>query len=128
MGPFDFLNSINSSKEDLMDDLDHQAEKQYLPFMVNRGLSYFPDTVLIANEMNARSFLDNKLQYDFLRLLIRKRKRFSKWHKKDEDDRVKVVKDYYGYSQAKAEQALHLLTDEDIAAMRKELYKGGMTK
>ena len=41
--------------------------------MVNRGLSYFPDTVIYANEMNRFHHLDGRLQYQFLINTIRKR-------------------------------------------------------
>ncbi len=80
MSPFDFLNSINDTKKDLFED--PQAEKDYNAFLVNRGLSYFPDTILFANEMNIKRDTPKQWQFDFLRLAIPKKKRFSKWHKK----------------------------------------------
>jgi hypothetical protein len=124
MSPFQYLNSINDTKKNIMlDDLD---EKGYIPFMVNRSLSYFPDTVLFANEMNKlHNSLDNKLQYDFLINIIRKRKRFSKWIKPDLDSDIDVVKEYYGYSNEKARQIHHLLTSEQINELRKKVNKGG---
>ena len=79
MSPFDFLNAINDNKQDLMIDPDN--EKKYVPFVVNRTLSYFPDTVHLANAMNQYHHLDNKLQFHFFLNIIRKRKRFSKWIK-----------------------------------------------
>lgn len=123
MNHFDYLNSINMSKEDIM--VDDICEKKYSAFMVNRGLSYFNDTALIANEMNLHSHLDNRLQYDFLRGLIRKRKRFSKWNKAEVEKDLEVVKEYYQYSNEKARQALTLLSDNDISKMKEKLYKGG---
>ena len=124
MSPFQYLNSINDTKKNIMlDDLD---EKGYVPFMVNRSLSYFPDTVLFANEMNKlHNSLDNKLQYDFLINIIRKRKRFSKWIKPDLDSDIDVVKEYYGYSNEKARQGHHLLTSEQMNELRKKVNKGG---
>jgi len=85
--PFDYLNSINVTKENMMrgSENDELAEKQYNAFLINRGLSYFQDTVALANEMNQRADLDYKMQYEFLLNLVRKRKRFSKWHKKNEN-------------------------------------------
>ena len=80
--PFDFLNAINLTKANLMAE-DDFVVKDYTPFMVNRGLSYFHDTVLLANEMNRYSELDNDIQFSFLLNSVTKRKRFSKWHKKD---------------------------------------------
>jgi hypothetical protein len=123
MNPFDYLNAINNTKQDIM--VDDIAEKGYSPFMVNRGLSYFNDTVLFANEMNKYHHLDHRLQFDFLINIIRKRKRFSKWSKPEIASDVEVVKEYYGYSNEKARQALSLLTSEQINELRKKVYKGG---
>ena len=123
MNPFDYLNSINHKKDDIM--IDDDAEKDYSPFMVNRGLSYFQDTVLLANEMNMNSHLDHRMQYDFLRTSIRQRKRFSKWMKKTTPAKVEVIKEYYGYSDAKAQAVEDLISDDDIKHMKSVLSKGG---
>jgi len=123
MTPFDFLHAINTTKKDIM--VDDIAEKQYVPFVVNRSLSYFPDTVLLANEMNSRAHLDNRLQFHFLLNIIRKRKRFSKWAKPIQESDLEVVKEYYGYSNEKARQALTLLNKEQIDVLKKKVYKGG---
>ena len=108
----------------MVDDL---SEKAYNPFMANRGLSYFNDTVLLANEMNRYHHLDSKLQFDFLINTIRKRKRFSKWLKPEESAAVEAVKEYYGYNDEKARQALTLLSNEQINELRLRVYKGGRT-
>jgi hypothetical protein len=123
MNPFEYANSINYTKQDLM--VDDVAEKAYAAFMVNRSLSYFQDTVFFANEMNRYHHLDNKLQYHFLINIIRKRKRFSKWNKPELDSDMDVVKEYYGYSNEKARQALTLLTPSQIEELRKKVSKGG---
>lgn len=123
MNPFDYLNSINYSKQDLM--VDDDTEKAYNAFLVNRGLSYFQDTVLLANEMNKNHHIDHRLQYDFLRGVIRKRKRFSKWAKKDQVANVEVIKEYYGYSDAKAESVVDLISSDQIDMMKAKLSKGG---
>ncbi len=123
MNPFQYIASISNTKKDLM--VDEEAENGYSPFMVNRGLSYYQDTVLFANEMNRSTHLDHRLQYDFLREGIRARKRFSKWAKKSVPARIEVIKEYYGYSDAKAESIADLVSDEDIDAMKKYLSKGG---
>lgn len=123
MNPFEYLNAINTSKQDIM--IDDLAEKNYNSFMVNRGLSYFNDTVLIANEMNQHAHLDNRLQFDFFINIVRKRKRFSKWIKPETFGDVEVVKAYYGYSNEKARQALSLLTKDQIDLLKKKVYKGG---
>jgi hypothetical protein len=105
--------------------IDDITEKDYNSFMVNRGLSYFHDTVLMANEMNRWHHIDHRLQFDFFINIIRKRKRFSKWLKPETVSDVEVVKEYYGYSNEKARQALTLLTSEQINDLKKKVYKGG---
>ena len=95
MNPFEYANAINYTKKDIM--VDDIAEKSYSPYMINRQLSYFPDTVLAANEMNRNHHLDNRLQFDFFINIIRKRKRFSKWYKPETVSDLEAVKKYYGY-------------------------------
>jgi hypothetical protein len=93
--------------------------------MVNRALSFHRDTVLLANEMNLYPNLDNKLKYDFLLNIVRAQKRqYSKWHKKASNSDLSLIKEYYGYSDAKAEEALKILSDHQIAEIKKQLYKG----
>ena len=123
LSPFDYLNTINDTKKDIM--IDDIAEKAYASFVINRTLSYFPDTVCIANEMNRYHHLDKKLQYHFLINIVRKRKRFSKWIKPDLDSDIEVVKEYYGYSNEKAQQVHSLLSSEQIEELRKKVNKGG---
>lgn len=121
---FDFLNAINDTKVDLIKE-DPQSEKDYIPFMVNRGLSYFADTVMFANEMNSYPSINKNWQFDFYRIGISKKKRFSKWHKKDQaTDEIKIVMKEYGYSSEKAARALELLTEEQVKTL-KEKYKIG---
>lgn len=123
MNPFEYLNCINDTKQDIM--IDDVAEKQYNSFIINRSLSYFPDTVAMANEMNRLHHLDNKLQFDFYINIIRKRKRFSKWDKPELVNDIEVVKEYYGYSNEKARQALTLLSANQIEELKKKVSKGG---
>ena len=123
MNPFEFLNQINYGKNDIM--VDDLVEKDYNSFMVNRGLSYFNDSVIFANEMNINHHVDSRLQFDFLINIIRKRKRFSKWLKPQLENDVEVVKEYYGYSNEKAKEALNILTDKQIEEIKLSLFKGG---
>ena len=123
MNPFEYVNSINITKKDIMhDDI---SEKAYPSFMVNRALSYFNDTVLYANEMNVNHHIDNKLQYHFLINIIKKKKRFSKWLKPQEVDNLELIKEYYGYSNEKAKSVLPLFNDEHIETLKQRIYKGG---
>lgn len=120
MNPFDYVNSINYTKKDVMMD-----EKTYNSFMVNRSLSYFPDTVIFANEMNRYHHTDPRLQYSFLINTIRKRKRFSKWAKPEVENDIEVVKEYYGYSNEKARQVLPLISPSQMETIKKKVNKGG---
>ena len=128
MNPFDFVNDINFGKKDIMTDSDNPelAEKTYNPFLTNRALSYFPDTIQFANMMNKNSHIDHMLQYSFLLNIIRKRKRFSKWFKKNDDDVLEMVIEYYGYSVNKAKEALKILTDDQLEKIKEKMTKGGM--
>ena len=123
MSPFDFLNAINTSKKDVM--IDDLAEKDYSGYMVNRSLSYFPDTILYANEMNIRHQIDNRLQFDFLINTVRKQKRFAKWAKPVDNETVDALKQYYGYSNEKARIAASVLTEKQIIELKQKVYKGG---
>ncbi len=124
--PFDYVNAINYTKKNLI--IDSTTEKNYNAFIINRSLSYFPDTVIIANEMNKFHLIDKKLQNDYLINMIRKRKRFSKWHKAVDVDDIEVIKKYYGYSNEKAHQVLSLLDKSQLTELRKKVDKGGKSK
>jgi len=104
---------------------DELAEKGYKPYLTNRSLSYHQDSILYANEMNMRPHLDSKLQYELLLNSLRKRKRFSKWKKQDPDASVEMIMEYFGYGRSKAEQALRVLTDDQLTMIELALDKGG---
>jgi hypothetical protein len=124
MSPFEFINAINDTKKNLFED--PQASKDYSSFMINRGLSYFPDTVLYANEMNRHSTIPVDWQFFFFLNTIPRKKRFSKWSKKDKETKsIQLVKEYYGYSNEKAKEALSVLTDEQLKQIEEKLQKGG---
>ncbi|RPH07247.1 MAG: DNA polymerase [bacterium TMED46] len=119
----EYLNAINYTKENLMED--SLYEKKYPAWVVNHALYAFPDTILLVNEMNINNQLDSKLQFDFLLNSIRPRKRFAPWLKTSKVDNLELVKEYFGYSDQKAKDALDLLTDDDIENIRIKLNKGG---
>ena len=126
-----FLKSINFQKNHLLTDPEanlppEDIEKQYPPFVVNRCLSYFPDTLMHAQEMNLRGFLDKRLQYEYLLYSVRKRRRFAPWQKKESPEDLATIKDYYGFNNAKALEALKILTDSDIELMRARMQTGGL--
>ena len=122
--PFDFLNAINDTKKNLFED--PQSNKDYSPFMVNRGLSYFPDTVFLANEMNRYPNAPKDCQFNFLLNTVTRRKRFSKWVKKDsESNKLQLVMKHYGYSSKRAEEVLGLLTADQLKEIEEKYYCGG---
>jgi len=129
--PFSFINEINTGKRDIMRDQNDEhsdlLEKVYSPYVTNRSLSYFNDSVLHANEMNKNHHIDSRLQFAYLINTIRKRKRFSKWIKSTELDDLEAVKTCYGYSNEKARQVLTLLSNEQLTELKQRVYKGGYT-
>ena len=116
----DWLNSINYNKDDLSEDI-----KSYPPYIVNRCLSGHMDCVMFANEMNMYSHLDKDMQYYFYLNSLRKRKRFSPWIKKEKIEDIDSVKQYYGYSNEKAKQALRLLSESELNYIKSKLDIGG---
>ena len=124
LSPFDFLKAINETKEDLF--VDPQAEKDYSAYMINRGLSFFPDTILYSNMMNRYPHIPKKSQFCFFINNIVKKKRFSQWHKKDkETESLTLVMDYFGYSAEKAKEALKILSNTQIDIIRGRQEQGG---
>ena len=120
----DFLTSINYEKTPLLDK-DESDAKKYPAYIVNRCLSYFPDTIFHANEMNCVPWLDNKSQFDFHRLGIRKKRRFSNWLKKEVQEDIQLIKDAYGYSEQKAREVLNILGPSDLEKIKKSMDTGG---
>ncbi len=120
----DWLNSINLTKKNLIDE-DPSLEKDYNPYIINRIYSGHLDSVMFANEMNKYSFLSKKIQYDFYLNSLRSKKRFSPWLRKDKIKDLDYVKRYYGYSNEKAQQALKILTKEQLNFIRSKFETGG---
>ena len=116
----DWLNSINFTKENLSENT-----QDYPPYIINRCLSAHIDCVMYANEMNINHHLDKDLQYSFYLNTLRKRKRFSPWLRKDKVTDLECIKQYYGYSNEKASQALKILTKEQIKFIKQRLDIGG---
>jgi len=121
----EWLNSINLNKQDLTEE-DPEAIKKYAPFIINKCMSGHMDTVMLANEMNINHGLDKYLQYKFYLNIVRKRKRFSPWLKKDKIKDLELVKKYYNYSNSKAEQALKILTKDQLEYIRLKFDTGGV--
>ena len=120
----DWLNSINFTKENLIEE-DPSVKKDYSPYIINRCLSGNLDCILFVNEMNKYSFLDKDMQYSFYLNTLRKKKRFSPWLRKDKVTDLEIIKQYYGYSNEKASQALKILTPEQIKFIKQRLETGG---
>jgi len=120
----DWLNSINQTKKNLIDE-DSSVEKEYPPYIINRCFSGHLDAIMFANEMNMHHFLPKKMQYDFLLNTLRPKKRFSPWLRKDTIKDLDYVKRYYDYSNEKAQQALKILTKEQINFIKSKFETGG---
>ncbi len=122
----DYLKAINETKTPLLDSDDKTWEKKYPPFVINRCLSMFYDTIMHSNEMNGLHFLPKRMQFHYLINSIRKKKRFGgKWLSQSKLKNLDVVKEYYGYSNAKAKEVLNLLSDGQIEELKMSLTKGG---
>ena len=121
----DWLNSINFTKKNLIEE-DSSVIKDYAPYIINRCLSGNLDCIMFANEMNKYSFLDKDMQYSFYLNTLRKKKRFSPWLRKDKVTDLEIIKQYYGYSNEKASNALKILTPEQIKFIKQRLETGGL--
>ena len=121
----DYLGAINQTKEPLLDSEDEEWTKKYPPFIINKCLSGFQDTLMLVNEINQYPSINKKLQFDFLINSIRPRKRFTPWLKANKLDNLEYVKEFYGYNNEKAKVALTILNDEQIATIKQKLNKGG---
>ena len=121
----DYLNAINQNKKDLMDSEDEFWEKKYPAYIVNKALSAFPDTIAYVNEMNRLCNLDKRLQFQFFLNSIGPKKRFSKWLRSSKIKNLEYVKEYYGYNNEKARQALDILDDEQIEHIKRIINRGG---
>lgn len=119
--PFDFVTSINKGIRN--PDL---KEKDYVPFLINRTLSYFPDCLFVINELNKLHHIDKAQQYTFLLNTISPGRRFSKWVKPGSQDDLKAIMKYYGYSEHKAVDVLDLLTDEHLDYIKATIDEGGV--
>ena len=125
----DYLNAINFSKEKLLDTDDLTWEKKYPPFVINKCLSMFYDCIAQVNEMNGFHFLDKRTQFHFLINSIRKKKRFGgKWLSQTKLKNIEYIKEYYGYSNEKAKEALNILSKEQVEFIKEALSKGGRKK
>lgn len=126
MNPFDYANAINSRKDIIRNSENPElAEKLYQSFFVNKALSYHIDTVLYSNEMNMKNHLDSIMQNDYYLNSIRPKKRFSKWHKKINDEAIEVIQEYYKVGYSKAVEISKVLTEEQISLIKIRTIKGG---
>ena len=117
---------LQTKKSPFKDELDY---KDYVPFVVNRALSYHLDCVLYANQMNLLPGIDKDMQYSYLLNTIRPMKRkFAPWQKPEADKNIESVKQYFGYSNERAKEALRILNDEQIAEIIRKTDKGGVKK
>ena len=127
MNPFDWLNSINYDKKDLLAE-DPKLESQYNSFMVNRGLSYFSDTIMYSNEMNRLYDADKKMQYHFFLHGLSKKKRFAKWAKAESSDDVDFLSKTFVYSKQRSKDILSILSTQQLSELKSAYTTGGRKK
>lgn len=120
----DFLNSINQTKENILKK-NENLEKEYVPYVINKCFSYFPETILHASAMNTYCFLDKHIQYDYYLYVIPKKKRFSKWIKPEKEEKIALIKQIYGYSDIKAREVADML---DLNVLKELTQKGGQKR
>ncbi len=129
MALFDFLDAINHIKKTDVYDDDPLAHKEYKPFVINKFLAQHIDCILYVNEMNQRPHCDSEMQFHYFINSLRKKKRFAKkWHKSELSDDIGCIQEYYNYSRKKAEDALKILSNEELSYIRERLNKGGVGK
>jgi|TARA_B110000977_G_scaffold2067_1_gene2854 hypothetical protein len=128
--PFDYMNAVSFTKEDLIGNSDQPdiAEKDYSPYMVNRGFANFEDTILHANELNQRHHLFHGAQFDYYRGALRKRKRFSKWPKADKSDDLDAIQQVYSCNRTVAKLYFKALTKDDLTVIHNKMNIGGVSK
>jgi hypothetical protein len=124
LSPFDFIRSINEKTEHLMD-VNPETEREYVPFIINRGMSFSSDTLLYANEMNVKPTTDKRMQYDYLYHSVRKRKRYDKWLKQGEQDEeaIEAIMLVYKVGRKRACEYLKIMPKERLASILKS--RGG---
>ena len=122
----DILKSINLTKD--TDLIDVYNESDYPSWVVNRALSFYPDTILQVNEINQHSQMPRTMQYKYLLYSVRKKNRYSPWLKVKLDPGVQLIKEYFGYSTRKAREVLPMFTNEDLEELKLLLDKGGCKK
>jgi hypothetical protein len=128
LSPFDFTKSITYGKNDIWEESGEDiANRSYIPYLVNRGLSQSIDTVLFANEINKYHDLPKRTQYEFYLHAVPKRKRFDKWAKADaQDEKIGIIREYYGYTIEVAIQAARILTSDQVKELKQRMSKGGV--
>lgn len=120
----EYLTDLNLKKEHILRSREDEI-KGYTPYIINRSLSYFQENIYLVNEINAKPNLEKLLQYDFYIHSIRPKKRFARWAKPEKNDTINIIKEYYQYSNEKAQQVLDIITDDQIEYMKYRLRKGG---
>lgn len=127
INPFDFVNAINYTKQDVFEEL-QPSETQYPRYMIDLAFSQYPDTVLFANEANMMLNAPARAHFKFYMNLIEKKKRFAKWGKVENDPKVELIMQHYNYSREKALQVVDLFTDEQLQSLQQKQYHGGRCK
>jgi hypothetical protein len=123
---FDYVNAINAGNDEVnKSEEPEETIREYNPFIINKAFSFYQDSILAANAMNVCNNTDKKLQFDFYINILRSRKRYSKWFKREKNEDLEAVAEYFSYNYQKAKEALYILTADDIKIIKQKLQKGG---
>lgn len=120
---FQFLTDLSYNKKNL---LTEETESQYAPYIINRFLSMDVSTIMYANEMNLRSQLPKRMQYDYYIHGIKKQKRYFKYYKTTKEKNIDLIKEYFNYTEKHAKEILTIFSQKELDDMERRLNKGGV--
>lgn len=117
----EIIPSIMLTKEHVLEN-----QSDYVPFIVNKALSFHFDCLFYANQANLNAQLDKPLQYLLLLNTIRAKKRsFVPWAKKPvASEAFAAVKRFFEYSDQKTQEVFDTLTEEQVNLIIEQAKEG----
>lgn len=122
---FDLINDISQHGKFIDSYFEEHGKlpKEYNAYMVNKAFGNFPDTIIMANEMNKCYSLPDEMQWRFLKNTVSKRKRFSKWFKQlEEEEAVVLLARYFHCSVREMQKNMHVIPKEKQFELLKKIY------
>jgi len=121
--PFDIIDAINKGKGNICRAYNGP---EYNPFMVNRAMSQFPDTIFQAYQGDMLSELSGEAQMDYYVHATRPKRRFAKWYKPVKNSDVEFLKTLYSINNILAIEYLSILTDDQLSQLKEQYNTGGL--